>query len=119
MARYMFVTYTDCADPSREDEFNEWYNNIHVPDMLETPGMISATRWKNIFPIGNNRRRYVALYEFETDDIEKFDATLRENGRKSKERGRLSDLIVVDPPDVSRIIYAQVMPPKKAKISRK
>ena len=37
------------------------------------------------------------MYEFETDDIQKFDAVLKENGRKSKERGRLSDLIVVDP----------------------
>jgi hypothetical protein len=55
------------------------------------------------------------MYELETDDIEKFDATLKENGRRSKERGRLSDLIVVDPPEVPRIIYRQVMPLKKAK----
>ena len=48
MERYMFVTYTDCSDASRADEFNDWYNNIDVPDMLETPGMISATRWENV-----------------------------------------------------------------------
>jgi hypothetical protein len=118
MERYLFVTYTDCSDPSREDEFNDWYNNVHVPDMLETPGMISATRWENIFPRGNKRRKYIALYELETDDIEKFDQTLRENGRRSKERGRLSDLIVLDPPEVPRIIYRQVMPLKKAKTKK-
>ena len=55
MERYLFVTYTDCADLSREEEFNEWYNNVHVPDMLETPSMISATRWENVYPKGNNR----------------------------------------------------------------
>jgi hypothetical protein len=115
MERYLFVTFTDCSDPSREDEFNDWYNNVHVPDMLEAPGMISATRWENVFPKGNNRRKYIALYEFETDDVEKFDKTLREYGRKSGERGRLSDLIVVDPPEVPRIIYRQVMTIKKAK----
>jgi hypothetical protein len=115
MERYLFVTFTDCSDPSREDEFNDRYNNVHVPDMLETPGMISATRWENIFPKGNNRRKYIALYEFETDDVEEFDKTLREYGKKSGERERLSDLIVLDPPEVPRIIYRQVMPPKKAK----
>ena len=115
MERYLFVTYTDCADLSREEEFNEWYNNVHVPDMLETPGMISATRWENVYPKGNNRRRYVAMYELETDDVEKFDEALRENGRRSKEGDRFSDLIILDPPEVPRIIYKQIMPPKKAK----
>lgn len=114
MEKYLFVTYADYADPSCEDEFNDWYNNVHVPDMLETPGMISATRWENVFPKGNNRRRYMAMYEIETDDIEKFDKMLRENGRRSKERGRLSDLIILDPPEVPRIIYRLVMPAKKA-----
>ena len=83
--------------------------------MLETPGMISATRWENVFPEGNDRRKYIAMYEFETDDVEKFDEALRKNGKKSQERGRLSDLVVLDPPEVPRIIYKQVMPPKKAK----
>lgn len=116
MERYLFVTHTDCADPAREDEFNDWYNNVHVPDILETPGMISATRWENVHPKDNNRRKYIALYELETEDVEKFDETLKEMGRKSKERGRLSDLLIVDPPDVPRIIYKQVMPIKKAKL---
>ena len=115
MERYLFVTHTDCADLSRQDEFNDWYNNIHVPDMLETPGMISATRWENIFPKGNNRRKYIGLYEFETDNVEEFDRNLWECGRRSGERGRLSDLLVLDPPEVPRIIYRQVMAPLKAK----
>ena len=116
MDRYLFVTHTDCADPTREAEFNDWYDNVHVPDMLETPGMISATRWENVHPKGNGRRKYLALYELETDNVEKFDETLKEMGRRSKERGRLSDLIVVDPPGVPRVIYRKIMPAKKAKI---
>jgi hypothetical protein len=118
MERYLYVTHTDCSDPSREDEFNDWYSNIHVPDMLETPGMISATRWENVYPKGNKNRKYIALYEFETDDVEKFFTTLRKIGKKTEESNRFSDLIVLDPPEVPRIIYRQVMPPKKA-IKRK
>ena len=28
----------------REDEFNDWYDNVHVPEVLSVPGMISAQR---------------------------------------------------------------------------
>jgi hypothetical protein len=51
-------------------------------------------------------------------NIEKFGKTLRENGRRSKRRGRLSDLIILEPPEVPRIIYRQVMPTKKAKTKK-
>jgi len=113
MARYLLFAFSDCKDPSREDEFNEWYNNIHVPDMLETPGMIQATRWVAANPKPNQHRKYLALYELETDDVEKFDQMVQEIGRKTVERGRFSDLPVFDPPDIPRI-YKQIMPPKKA-----
>jgi hypothetical protein len=81
--------------------------------MLETPGMISATRWEDVHPKDNNRRKHVALYELGIDDMGKFDETLKEMGRKSEKRGRLNDLLIIDPPDVARIIYRQVMPIKK------
>jgi len=29
----------------REDEFNEWYDNVHIPELLTVPGMLSATRY--------------------------------------------------------------------------
>ena len=115
MAKYIFFAYSDCADPAREKEFNDWYNEVHVPDMLETPGMIRATRWENVHPRGNPRKKYIAMYEIETDDIKKFDEMMRETGKKSKQKGRLSELVVLDPPEVPRVLYKQIMPPKAAK----
>jgi len=44
MARYLLSAFSDRSDPSREDEFNKWYDNMHIPGMLETPGMIRAIR---------------------------------------------------------------------------
>jgi hypothetical protein len=32
------------SDPSREQEYNDWYDNVHVPEVLETPGSVSARR---------------------------------------------------------------------------
>ena len=114
MAGYMLIVHSDCRDPAREDEFNAWYNDIHIPDMLKIPGMVQATRWENAYPPGNDRRRYIAVYEAETDDLEAFLDQLRKHGQRSVEGGRYSDLMVREPPDVPRVIYRQLMPVKRA-----
>jgi len=50
MARYILVVESNCADPAREAEFNEWYDKTHLPDILETPGFVRATRYENTEP---------------------------------------------------------------------
>ncbi len=114
MPRYILLAFSDCKDPAREDEFNYWYETMHVPDMLEVPGMISATRWKAAPYIEGQHRKYLAMYELETDDLEAFDARVKERGMRTLEEGRFSDLPVFDPPDIPRI-YQQIMPEKRAK----
>ena len=37
MPKYLFFAFSDCKDPAHEEEYNEWYNTKHVPDMLEIP----------------------------------------------------------------------------------
>ena len=111
MSRYLFFAFSDCKDPDREDEYNEWYSNMHVIDMLEIPGMISATRWASATDKPNQQRKYLALYELETDDIEEFDAKVREATMSTINRGRFSDLPVFDPPEIPRFYY-QIMPTK-------
>jgi len=32
--------------PGRDDEFNEWYDTVHVPDLLAIPGVVSAQRYR-------------------------------------------------------------------------
>lgn len=114
MSKYMLFVFSDCKDPSREKEFNDWYSDMHIPDMLEVPGMIQATRWASAVPREGQRRKYLALYELETDDLEKFDAAVRERGMRTMKEGRFSDLPVFDPPDIPRA-YKQIMTTKKAK----
>jgi hypothetical protein len=114
MGRYLLLAFSDCKDPAREKEFNDWYDNMHVPDMLEVPGMISATRWVGADPKEGQHRKYLAMYELETDDIEKFDSSVRERGMRTMQEGRFSDLPVFDPPEIPRV-YKQIMPEKKAR----
>ncbi len=118
MSRYLLFAFSDCKDPAREDEFNEWYSNMHIPDMLEIPGMISATRWVSASDKPDQRRKYLALYELETDDVDKFNADVRKAGQATITRGRFSDLPVFDPPEIPRI-YRQIMPVKKPDQSSK
>ena len=116
MTKYLLFAFSDCKDPAREDEFNEWYDNMHLPDMLETPGMIRASRWVSAQPESNQRRKYLALYELETDDVEAFNLKVQEIGKRTMERGRFSDLPVFDPPDIPRV-YRQITAPMEAKRS--
>lgn len=66
------MTENKC-DPRREEEYAEWYDAIHVPDVLSTPGFVSARRYK-AKDLRDGRGMYLAIYEILTDDIE---ATLR------------------------------------------
>jgi len=55
-------------DPAREAEYHDWYNNMHIPDILKTPGFVRATRYEIKAP-RDGRGRFLAVYEIETDDI--------------------------------------------------
>ena len=92
MDKIVFVVESNCTDPAREDEFNEWYNNIHVPDMLEAPGVVQGTRYERMDP-SEGQSRYLAIYEIETDDFPALAKAVGENMEKKKAEGRYSDLL--------------------------
>jgi hypothetical protein len=82
MAKYTFVVLTNAVD-GKDDTFNEWYTNTHLGDVLAVPGFVSAQRFK----LADAQRakpphpfRYLALYEIETNDLQK---TLDELGKRS------------------------------------
>jgi hypothetical protein len=54
----------------REDEFNDWYTNRHVADVIKTPGFLNGQRFKIAHedPSGTLHYKYLATYEFEADD---------------------------------------------------
>jgi hypothetical protein len=68
MARYQFVVITQ-PHAGQEKEFNDWYTNRHLDDVIAVDGFISAQRFE-ILDDTNNRHsgKYLAIYEMETDD---------------------------------------------------
>ncbi len=55
------------VDPAIEDEFNEWYNEEHMPLLDAVPGILSARRFRAI----SGLPRYVAVYHLESPEVYK------------------------------------------------
>jgi len=63
-----YVVQTNPVE-GREDEYNDWYNSRHIPDVLAVAGFAAARRY-TLADLPKNATapyRYLALYEFEGD----------------------------------------------------
>lgn len=68
MARYTLMVVTSPVE-GKDDEYNLWYNEQHLRDVLDCEGFISASRFQITTPVmGEFPGRYIALYEMESDD---------------------------------------------------
>ncbi|WP_174275257.1 DUF4286 family protein [Sphingomonas bacterium] len=68
MGHYKLVVLTNPVD-GREQDYNDWYDNQHLADVVAVPGYRSAQRFRLRNPMGyDHAHRYLALYEIETDD---------------------------------------------------
>ena len=70
MGQYLFVVHSEPVR-GREDEYNDWYENIHLDEVLAVPGFVAAQRFKlegEPFQGPTPPHRYLCLYEMETDD---------------------------------------------------
>jgi hypothetical protein len=45
--------------PEREAQFNQWYNEVHLPELLACPGWLRASRYEVV----RGTPKYVAIYE--------------------------------------------------------
>jgi hypothetical protein len=55
------------ALPGREAEYDRWYGDVHVKDVLALPGFQSAERFRRLGGDGQETGEFVALYTVETD----------------------------------------------------
>jgi hypothetical protein len=84
MRKFTWIVLTNC-DPMHEDEYNRWYDDIHIPDLLRIPGIVGASRSRladvqmpmapdNSLMLSDSKTvatkyRYMACYYIETDDV--------------------------------------------------
>jgi len=68
MTKHILLVFTSPVE-GRDDDYNTWYNDVHLGEVLATDGFVRAQRFKvgDIMP-GVTDHDYVAIYELETDD---------------------------------------------------
>ncbi|PXW24482.1 UNVERIFIED_CONTAM: hypothetical protein DES50_12610 [Williamsia faeni] len=81
--KFIQIVYSNPLE-GRDDEFNEWYDNVHIPELLAIPGMLSAQRYTlrdtEIYraPGGSvPDQRYAIIYEME-GEVEVIMTKIRE-----------------------------------------
>jgi hypothetical protein len=106
MARYQLVVLTNAAK-GKDAEFNAWYDNTHVKDVLEIPGFLAAQRYKLAPGSGQTNWSYLALYEIETDDPAKTMADMQAHAASGK-------MAASDAADLSTatVFFASTLGPK-------
>lgn len=68
MASHKLLVFSNPTE-GKEDEFNKWYDEIHLGEVLMVPGIVRAQRFSvaDVLP-GVTDHKYVAVYDVEADD---------------------------------------------------
>lgn len=104
MPRGILYVESRPSSPDRDAEYNSWYDDIHLGELMALEGFVSARRLRPVADDGP----YVALYEIEGDDLQAIlDNMLAHAGEL-----HLSDALQLDPPPTMRLLevttdYAQ------------
>ena len=76
MVQCRLVALTTPA-PGKEDEYHDWYQNVHLPEILSFPGGIKAQRFKQVAKLmGSDTNPYLAIYEFDCENPAEFLAAM-------------------------------------------
>jgi hypothetical protein len=106
----LLVVLTHPSSAEREDEYNTWYDDVHLGEVCQIPGITGAKRY-SLSPVqldppsslGDDG--YLALYEIETDDVAQVAKEL--TARSIDGRFRMSDALRSDPPPTAVLFEAR------------
>jgi hypothetical protein len=99
MPRGLIVVYSGPESPERDEEYNEWYDNVHIPEVCSVDGIISARRFRlstvQRNPVDSTTPRYLAIYEIDTADLQTVADEL--GARLKNGTMHMTDAFVVSP----------------------
>ena len=92
----------------RDDEYNDWYTNQHLADVVAVPGFVSAQRFRPRDPSAEcvQVQRYMAIYTLDTDDPESAIAQLT----KLVESGEMNMSEAFSMEDMAANLYEAISP---------
>jgi hypothetical protein len=105
MPRYRLVVLSRPKD-GRDAEYNDWYSNIHLDDVVRLHGVKSAQRFRATTSMSSHEPPpYLAIYEIETDDIGAFMTEI--TSKSGTEELLISDALDDDP---FAVVYEEMGP---------
>jgi len=110
MPRYKLLVMTKPVE-GREQEYNDWYRDVHLPDVVAIPGYESAQRYRLLRPMvpGADKLPYLAIYEIETDDVDRA-------VRELSERAGAGSMVISGAMsrDIFAAVFEELGPPVRA-----
>jgi hypothetical protein len=98
VSHWFYMVKSRPSEPASEAEYNAWYDDIDIPDVLAVPGFLRARRGiaqeMSAVPTAGrdaDKGTYVALYDITTNDIDKTIIDMYVAARKMAALGRLTD----------------------------
>lgn len=105
MAKFKLIVLSNPVG-DRDEEFNRWYDDVHLGDVLKVPGVVGAERYR--FRSGEGWK-YLAVYDLDCDDPASVEQELM--ARVGSDAMPLSDTM-----DMSRLFMgaAEMITPYRA-----
>jgi hypothetical protein len=100
------------SDPveGREVQYNTWYEDVHLPQLLALDGIKSARRLRRARTLGErDAYAYLAIYEIETEDID----SVLENLVNTATAGQFSMSDAIDSENTYAAVYEDLGPQEK------
>ncbi len=64
------------VSPSAEAAWNQWHEQVHVPEVMRQPGFVSCRKWRDTTAAEDGWARYVCHYELTgADAVERYTAS--------------------------------------------
>jgi hypothetical protein len=98
VAKGIMVVESEPADLGAEEEYDRWYREVHIPELLSVPGFVGARRYRVRKDLGrgeSDKPRYLTVYDLEADDLAAPLNAMRSRPRPSVATPALSQSTVV------------------------
>ena len=103
MAKFKMIALTTPV-AGREDEFHDWYQNTHLPELATIPGLYGAQRYKLVAKlVGEDNNPWLAIYDIECDDAMTFLGAIGE----AASSGKLTQSTASDPATTYTAVFSE------------
>lgn len=118
---WLMMVKTRNTDPAKDAEFNDWYNKVDIPDVLEVPGYMRARRgFGQVIPefptpdLQPDKGQYIAFYNIKTGNMDKTIIDMLMASWEMEKEGHSTSLLKV----TERVYYHQYTPAYEARAAK-